>query len=126
MKTTFLAAALMTMVGCAQGLSESGASDDLRGSIHVASEAKLLVAGPATHVHTSVNDGKEASLFMVNAVNGDDHDCAIALASARTHAPVLRDQVVPEGRELCVASTSPTEVLWHAHAETSPKAVALQ
>jgi hypothetical protein len=42
------------------------------------------------------------------------------IASASSHP------VVPEGRELCAAATGSTEVLWHAHADTTLKALAWQ
>ena len=41
-----------------------------------------------------------------------------------TDAPRLRE--VPAGRELCVAATGSTEVLWHAHAAGARPAMAFK
>jgi hypothetical protein len=129
MKATMLAMALAMLGGCGHGLAEvgSGSNQDVRGSVQVVNEGRLLVAGPAWHVHASVDDGRPVSLFVVDAVKGDDRDCAltssrhIALAP-RAHTPAR----IPKGRELCAASSVSTEVLWHARIDAPGRALALQ
>lgn len=111
-------ATLATVAGCANGLNAGGAQDR-RGSLRVTSQPRVLVVGPASQVHTSVDGGKPVALFVVAAVNGDDRDCAAlgARAVAPPAAEVRHQVRVPEGSELCASAdrlSAPTDVLWHA------------
>ena len=99
------AATVAALVGCAHVPVVSQAKQDLRGSVRVAATPRLLVVGPVAQVHTSVAGGKPVVLFVVDAITGDDADCAASTRPPRavlTEAPRLRE--VPAGRELCVAA----------------------
>jgi hypothetical protein len=122
-----MGAVLAMFVGCAHGLPAADiAKQDMRGSIRVAQQPRLLVAGPASYVHTSVEAGRSVDLFVVDAVNGDDRDCAQDPAHATTVTGQGRSAGVPKGRELCVASVGSAEVLWHARVDSTPRAIALK
>lgn len=128
MKTTALwAMTVATLAGCAHSVAGDQTKQDLRGEVQVASTPRLLVVGPVAHVHASVVGGKPVFLFMVDAISGDDADCA---GSARAPGAALVDAQrslrVPAGRELCAAAAGSTEVLWHAHAASARPAVALK
>jgi hypothetical protein len=130
---TMVIMAAAAATGCAHGWNAPAANQEVRGSLQLAAEARLLVTGPASHVHTSVNGAQPVSLFVADVVNGDDGDCAgVAAPSTAVATDAARRLRVPRGQVLCAISMSrgtsavPTELLWHAHRDPIANPVALQ
>jgi hypothetical protein len=127
-----MATATLAATGCAHGGGAPlQARQEARGSLQLATGPRLLVTGPASHVHTSVNGARPVSLFIVDVVNGDDGDCTGAVLPAAVVASESTHQLrVPRGRVLCAVSSAPgasavpTELLWHAHREPAASPVA--
>jgi hypothetical protein len=125
MKWTLMAVGLAMAAGCAHGSSGRGQPNELRGSAQVDGAGRMLLAGPAERVHTSVDGPQGVKLFLVDRVHGDDRDCRATLyaqwVSKTAHLGVGAKQ------ELCaVTAGGPSSVLWHARVSEGHNLWALQ
>ena len=125
MKWTLMVLGLAMAAGCAHGSSARSPSNELRGSSQVDAGGRMLLAGPAGSVHTSVEGRHGVKLFLVDRVHGDDRDCHVTPYSQwvtkSAHVEVGAKQA------LCaVAAGGPSFVLWHARVSENNSLWALQ
>jgi hypothetical protein len=127
MRGLLMVAGLGLFVGCAHAGGRH-AEHELRGLAQVASEGRMLVAGPASLVHANLEGTKPVTLFVVERVSGSDADCAKPSAPQTVRSEGKRAQLtVAAGHVLCAASeTGPTDVMWHAHVDANPSVWALR
>ena len=125
MKLMVMGLAMAMTAGCAHGSGVRSQPNELRGSAQVDDGGRMLFAGPAESVHTSVDGPHGVKLFLVDRVHGDDRDCHLTPFAQW----VTRSAHVEVGakQELCaVAAGGPSFVLWHARVSESGNLWALQ
>jgi len=125
LKLKLMVLGLAMAAGCAHGSSGRSQPSELRGSAQVGDGGRMLIAGPAESVHTSVDGPHGVKLFLVERVHGDDRDCHLTPFAQW----VTRSAHVEVGakQELCaVAAGGPSFVLWHARVSESGNLWALQ
>ena len=125
MRRTLMVLGLAMAAGCAHGTSGRSQSNELRGSARVDDGGRMLLAGPAESVHTSVDGPRGVKLFLVDRVRGDDRDCHLTPFAQW----VTRSAHVEVGakQELCaVTAGGPSFVLWHARVSETGNLWALQ
>jgi hypothetical protein len=113
MKLTSLALGLAMAAGCAHGSGARSTATERRGSMNLANDARMLLAGPAGTVHASVDGSRPVALYLVDRVHGDDRDCR-QLTYARWVSGSAHLEVGAK-QELCAVSKGgPASVMWHA------------
>jgi hypothetical protein len=115
MKTNEMLAAASFLFLALAGSSVAHAGE--RGQVQVKAAAKAVVAGPTT-IH-AVSQYSGGQVFVVDATNGGDADCAAAAnktSSSALEADRTQTVTARAGQVICVASNGARtiELLWHA------------